>query len=72
MLRNDQQPTCLKKTDTNDQTLPLGVPPMVGQQKKNIQGNLNTLLGRDCVMEKVMRFLNDKEIFEEIMNIRNT
>ena len=36
------------------------------QKKYNIQGNIKTLLGRDCDVEMVMRFLKDIEIFEEI------
>ena len=40
---------------------------MEEQQKKyNIQGNVKMLLGRDCEVEKVRRFLKDIEIFEEI------
>ena len=40
---------------------------MEGQQKNyNIQGNIKILLGRDCDVEKVMRFLKVIEIFEEI------
>ena len=39
---------------------------MEGEQKKNIQGNIKTLLGRDCKLEKVMMFFKDVEIFEEI------
>ena len=33
-------------------------------KKYNIQGDIKTLLERDCEVEKVMRFLNDKEILE--------
>ena len=40
---------------------------MKGQQKNyNIKGDIKTLLGRNCEAEKVMRFLVDIKIFEEI------
>ena len=45
------------KPETDNQT---------AQKNYNIQSNIKTLLGRDCEMEKVMRFFNDIEIFEEI------
>ena len=32
----------------------------------NIQGDIKILLGRDCEVEKVRMFSNDKEIFKEI------
>ena len=36
------------KTDTDNQTLPQGVPPIEREQKKyNIQNNIKTLLGKD-------------------------
>ena len=55
------------KLETNNQTLSPRVPLLKSQQKKrNIQGNTKTLLGSDCEVEKVMRFLKDIEIFEEI------
>ena len=37
-----------------------------GTAEKNIQGNIKTLLGKDCEMEKIMKFPNEIEIFEEI------
>ena len=38
---------------------------MEGRQKKyNIQGDIRTLLGKDCEMEKKMRFLREIGIFE--------
>ena len=41
---------------------------MEGQQKKkqNIQGDIRTLLGKDCEMEKIMRFLREIRMFEKI------
>ena len=42
--------------------------PIQGQQKKyNIQGNIETLLGKYCEVERVIKFL--KEIFEEIRTL---
>ena len=55
------------KPDTDNQTFPLGVPPMDEQQKKyNIQDDINTLLRKECEVEEIMRFLKKIEIFEEI------
>ena len=40
---------------------------MGGQQKKyNIQGDIKALLERDFEVEKIMRFLKEIEMFEEI------
>ena len=40
---------------------------MEGQQKKhNILDDIRTLLGKDCEVEKMMRFLREIGIFEEI------
>ena len=55
------------KTETNNETLPPGVTPVEGQQKKyNIQGNIKKLPGRDHEMEKVMRFLRIYRYFKLI------
>ena len=35
-------------------------------KKHNIQGDIRTLLGRNCEMEKIMRILKGIEMFEEI------
>ena len=35
---------------------------------KNIQSDIRTLLGRDCEVEKIIRFLKDVKVFEEIKN----
>ena len=71
MTRNDQQPTCIDAAcgnqTLNNQTLPRGVLPMEGHQKKyNIQSDIRALLIRDCEVDKVMRFLKNLEVFEEI------
>ena len=43
------------------------LPPMEGQQNKhNIQGDIRILLGKDCEVEKIMRFLREMGMFEEI------
>ena len=42
----------------NNKTLPTRLPPMDEQQKHNIQGDIRTLLGKDCE-EKMMRFLRE-------------
>ena len=55
------------KPEPNNKTLPTRLAPMEEQQKKyNIQGNIRTLLGKDCERKKIMRFLKKIEIFEEI------
>ena len=36
------------------------------RKKHNIQGDIRTLLGKDCEVEKMMRFLREIGIFEEI------
>ena len=35
-------------------------------KKHNIQGDIRTLLGKDCEVEKIMRFLKGIGMFEEI------
>ena len=45
------------KPDTDSQTLPPEVPLIEGQQKKN------TI--KDCAVKKIMKFLNEIEIFEK-------
>ena len=53
--------------EKEDQTLPLGAPTMEKQQKRiNAQGDIKTLLRRDCEEQKVMRFFREMEIFQEI------
>ena len=36
------------------------------RKKHNIQGDIRTLLGKECEVEKMMRFLRDIGLFEEI------
>ena len=36
------------------------------RKKYNIQGDIKTLLGKSCEVEKMMRFLIEAEMFEEI------
>ena len=36
------------------------------KKKHNIQGDIETLLGKDCELEKIMRFLKGIGVFEEI------
>ena len=38
----------------------------IWHKKYNIQGDIGTLLGKDCKVEKVMRFLMEIGMFEEI------
>ena len=48
--------------------MPGVVPPMEQPAEKNygIQSNIKILLGKDCKVEKIMNFLREIEIFEEI------
>ena len=36
------------------------------QKKYNIKSDIRTLLGRDCEVEKVMKYFKDIRVFEEI------
>ena len=54
------------KSEPNNKTLLTRLLPIEGQQKHNIQGDLRTLLGKDCEVEKMMRFLRDIGMFKEI------
>ena len=55
------------KPETNNNTLHTRLPPIEEQQKKyNIQGDIRTLLGKDCEVEKIMRFIKGIRMFEEI------
>ena len=56
----------MQKPETNNQILPPGVSPMDNKIKYNIQGDIKTLLERDCKVEIVMKFLKDIKMFEEI------
>ena len=39
---------------------------MDSRKKYNIQGDIGALLGKNCEVEKMMRFLKETEMFEEI------
>ena len=53
----------MQKPEINNHTLPRGVPPIQGQK---YQSDIETLLGKDYKVEKIMTFLKEIEIFEEI------
>ena len=36
------------------------------RKKHNIQSNIEALLGKNCEVEKIMRFFKKTEMFEEI------
>ena len=61
MTRNDQQPTCTNVSSRN-QTLIIKYYLMECLQwsdpikKYNIQSDIKTLLGKDCEVEKIMRY----------------
>ena len=53
--------------ETNNKTLPTKLPLIEGQQKEtNIQGIIRKLLRRDCEVKKMIRFLWEIRMFEEI------
>ena len=53
--------------------LPTTLPPMERYRKKhNIQGDIRTLLGKDCEVEKMMRLLREKGMLEEIKRRQDT
>ena len=73
LTRNHQQPTCPNAACNNQtltithQTLPHGVPPMEGHQKKiPYPEQYKNTTGRDCKVEKIMKHLKDIGMFEEI------
>ena len=54
------------KLDTNNRTLSQGVLTVEDTRKiYNIQSDIKILLGRDCEVKKVMRFLKKVGVFEE-------
>ena len=57
----------MQRLDTNNKTLPTRLPLWKDSRRKyNIQGDLRALLGKSCEVEKMMRFLKETELFEEI------
>ena len=57
----------MQKFSRNNKTVPTRLPQWRNSRKKrNIQGDVRTLLEKDCEMEIMMRFLGDIRIFEEI------
>ena len=52
------------KPDTKNQTLPNGG---TSEKKYNIQSEIKILLGRDCEVKKILKFLKETEMFEEIL-----
>ena len=64
------------KPEHNNKTLPTRLPPMDqwrdSRKKYNIQGDIKTLLGESCEVEKMMRFLKETEMFEEIKKMKDS
>ena len=55
------------KPETNNKTLPTILPQSRDSRKKhNIQGDKRTQPGKDCEVEKIMRFLKGLGMFNEI------
>ena len=53
--------------ETDNRTLPTRLPTMKGQQKKqNVQGEIGTLLAKNCKVEKIIRFLRGIRMFKEM------
>ena len=38
-------------------------------EKYNIQSNIKTILGKDCEVKKIIKFLKKREIFKEILTL---
>ena len=70
MTRNGQQSTCTNvacKNQRQSNIISWSAPQWRKSRKKNgIQYIIKTLLGKDCEVEKIMKFLKEIEIFEEI------
>ena len=55
------------KSKSNNKTLPTRLPSMEGHRAKyNIRGDIRALLGEDCELEQMMKFLKEIGKFEEI------
>ena len=55
------------KPENDNKTLPTKLPQWTNSRKKYIiQGDIGTLLGKECEVEKIMRFLKGIGIFKEI------
>ena len=54
------------KPETDNKTLPTGLPQWRDRKKYNIHSDIRTLLGKSCKVEKVMKFLKETEMFEKI------
>ena len=64
---NNHQLAEMQRPEIKYKVLPTGLFPMEGQQKKyNAQSDLRALLGKSCEVEKMMRFLKETKMFEEI------
>ena len=71
MLRNEQQPTwgnvaCGNQRLSIKHCLQECSQWRDSRKKYNIQGDKRTLLKKSCEVEKMMRFLKETEMFEEI------
>ena len=62
-ITTNLQKCSTQKPNTNN-TAPNGGK---SRKKYNIQGDIKTLLGKNCVVEKMMRFLKEMEMYEEII-----
>ena len=55
------------KPENNNKILPTRLPQWRDNRKKhNIHGDIGTLLGNDCEVDKIMRFLKGIGMLEEI------
>ena len=61
------QKCSMRKPNTNNKTLPTRLPQWRDSRKKyNIQGYIEAPLGKNFELEKMMRFLKETEMFEEM------
>ena len=67
MTSNNMHKCSMWKLETNNKAFAsLSTSMEEDQKKNNIQSDIIILLGRDCEVKKVMRFLKDVEVLEEI------
>ena len=66
MSRNDQQQTCRYVTFMNERFTNNITSRRLQQKKYNIQGDMKAILGRNCELRKLMKFLKEKNVSKNI------
>ena len=55
----------MRKPENDSETLSAGMPPME-RRKHDVEGDIEKVLGKDCEVGKVMRFLKEIKMYEKI------